>query len=196
MCIQNAQIVVGSFQKQEGDFSMNPEKKATVLAVDDDPCHLTTLKTVIKSWGYRVVGVDDGSRAVEKIQEGPFNLVLMDVRMAVMGGIEALQKIKQYNPAIPVLIMTAYSSVESAVDALKAGAYDYLTKPLDFDALKITMERALEHIERSSFESPSSQGAPGRYPAPGTAFSEQVCGKEPKSGKSIHPARHGYVFKI
>ena len=124
---------------------MNPEKKATVLAVDDDPGHLATLKTVIKSWGYLVEGVDDGSRAVEKIQEGPFDLVLMDVRMAVMSGIEALKKIKQYNPAIPILIMTAYSSVESAVDALKAGAYDYLTKPLDFDALKITMERALEH---------------------------------------------------
>ena len=124
---------------------MNPEKKATVLAVDDDPGHLATLKTVIKSWGYLVEGVDDGSRAVEKIQEGPFDLVLMDVRMAVMSGIEALKKIKQHNPAIPILIMTAYSSVESAVDALKAGAYDYLTKPLDFDALKITMERALEH---------------------------------------------------
>jgi len=74
---------------------MNPEKKATVLAVDDDPGHLATLKTVIKSWGYLVEGVDDGSRAVEKIQEGPFDLVLMDVRMAVMSGIEALKKIKQ-----------------------------------------------------------------------------------------------------
>jgi len=124
---------------------MYPEKKATVLAVDDDPGHLATLKTIIKSWGYLVEGVDDGSKAVEKIQEGPFDLVLMDVRMAVMSGIEALKKIKQYNPAIPILIMTAYSSVESAVEALKTGAYDYLTKPLDFDALKITMERALEH---------------------------------------------------
>ncbi len=91
--------------------------------------------------------MDDGSKAVERIQEGPFDLVLMDVRMAVMSGIEALKKIKQYNPAIPILIMTAYSSVESAVDALKSGADDYLTKPLDFDALKITMERALEHTD-------------------------------------------------
>lgn len=58
--------------------------------------------------------------------------------MALMSGIEALKPIKAYNPAIPILIMTAYSSVESAVEALKAGAYDYLTKPLDFEALKIT----------------------------------------------------------
>jgi two-component system response regulator HydG len=63
-----------------------------------------------------------------------------------MSGLEALKQIKAYNPAIPILIMTAYSSVESAVEAIKAGAYDYLTKPLDFEALKLTIERALEHI--------------------------------------------------
>ena len=75
---------------------MNSEKRTTILVVDDDPGHLATLKTIIKSWGYLVEGVDDGSKAVEKIQEGPFDLVLMDVRMAVMSGIEALKKIKQY----------------------------------------------------------------------------------------------------
>jgi two-component system response regulator HydG len=65
--------------------------------------------------------------------------------MAHMSGIEALEKIKAYNPSIPVIIMTAYSSVPSAVEALKAGAYDYLIKPLDFDVLKLTIERAREH---------------------------------------------------
>ncbi len=124
---------------------MNQSKQVTVLVVDDDPGHQTTLKTIIKSWGYHVEVANDGTKAVEKVKEIPFDLTLMDVRMAVMSGIEALKLIKQYNPAIPILIMTAYSSVESAVEALKAGAYDYLTKPLDFDALKITMERALEH---------------------------------------------------
>jgi len=124
---------------------MNQSKQVTVLVVDDDSGHQATLKTIIKSWGYQVEVADDGTKAVEKVKESPFDLILMDVRMAVMSGIEALKLIKQYNPAIPVLIMTAYSSVESAVETLKAGAYDYLTKPLDFDALKITMERALEH---------------------------------------------------
>ena len=123
---------------------MNPEK-ATVLVVDDDAGHLSVLKTVIKSWGYRVEGADDGSKAVEKAKERPFDLIVTDVRMAEMSGIEALKVIKDYNPAIPILIMTAYSSVESAVEALKAGAYDYLTKPLDFDVLKLTIERALDH---------------------------------------------------
>jgi two-component system response regulator HydG len=69
----------------------------------------------------------------------------MDVRMVKVSGLEALDKIKAYNPAIPVIIMTAYSSVETAVEALKQGAHDYLTKPLDFEKLKITIERAMEH---------------------------------------------------
>ena len=124
---------------------MNLQNPLHILVVDDDPSHLTVLKTIIKSWGYTVSSTDDGTHAVESVKERPFDLILMDVRMAQMSGIEALKKIKDYNPAIPILIMTAYSSVDSAVEALKAGAYDYLTKPLDFEVLKLTLERALEH---------------------------------------------------
>lgn len=120
-------------------------KDAVVLIVDDDDGHLAMLKTVLSGWGYAVEGAEDGSIAVERIRERPFDLVLMDVRMAVMSGIEALKEIKEYNPAIPVLIMTAYSSVETAVEALKSGAYDYLTKPLDMDELRHTLVRALDH---------------------------------------------------
>ncbi len=126
-------------------IDMPIDTQADILVVDDDPGHRATLETIIKSWGFPVESVDDGSRAVERVKAGPVGLILMDVRMATMDGIEALKQIKAYNPAIPVLIMTAYSSVESAVDALKSGAYDYLTKPLDFEALKFTIERALEH---------------------------------------------------
>jgi len=69
----------------------------------------------------------------------------MDVRMAKMDGMEALRRIHTFNPAIPVVIMTAYSSVDSAVEAIKIGAHDYLTKPLDFERLRLTMARALDH---------------------------------------------------
>jgi two-component system response regulator HydG len=69
----------------------------------------------------------------------------MDVRMTKLDGIEALRRIHAYNPAIPVIIMTAYSSVDAAVEAIKIGAHDYLTKPLDFDRLKLTMAHALDH---------------------------------------------------
>jgi two-component system response regulator HydG len=116
-----------------------------ILIVDDDPGHLAALKTITRSWGYAVQAADDGAAAVETVTSSAVDLVLMDVRMAHMGGIEALEKIKAYNPSIPIIIMTAYSSVESAVEALKAGAYDYLIKPLDFDVLKLTIERAREH---------------------------------------------------
>lgn len=124
---------------------MTKSNPAHVLVVDDDHNHLKTLQTIIRSWGYRVAVADDGAQAVEIVREQPFALILMDVRMARMSGIEALRRIKDYNPSIPILIMTAYSSVDSAVEALKAGAYDYLTKPLDFEVLKISLSRALEH---------------------------------------------------
>jgi two-component system response regulator HydG len=125
--------------------AMNVERKTRILIVDDDPGHLTTLKTIVRSWGYIVETGDDGEVAVAQVKSEPVDLVLMDVRMAKMSGIEALEKIKEYNPAIPVIIMTAYSSVDSAVDALKTGAYDYLIKPLDFEVLKLTIERACDH---------------------------------------------------
>ncbi len=124
---------------------MNAERPTKILIVDDDPGHLATLKTISRSWGYAVTTADDGHGAVELVKSEPVDLVLMDVRMTKMSGIEALEKITAYNPAIPVIIMTAYSSVESAVEALKTGAYDYLIKPLDFEVLKLTLERAHNH---------------------------------------------------
>ena len=122
------------------------KNRKTVLVVDDDSAHRTMLRTLLGGWGYAVFEADDGSTAAESVKKQPFDLVLMDVRMLKVSGLEALDKIKFYNPAIPVIIMTAYSSVETAIEALKKGAYDYLNKPLDFDKLRITMERAMEHI--------------------------------------------------
>ena len=129
----------------ENEVSMNPAKTDKILIVDDDPGHLTALKTIARSWGYTVKTADDGDAAVDCVKSEPVDLILMDVRMVRMDGIEALGRIKSYNPSIPVIVMTAYSSVESAVEALRAGAYDYLLKPLDFEVLKLTLERAREH---------------------------------------------------
>ena len=120
-------------------------KQNTVLVVDDDSAHRTMLRTLINGWGYAVSEADDGSTAVEKVEETSYDLILMDVRMVKVSGLEALETIKSYNPAIPVIIMTAYSSIETAVEALKQGAHDYLTKPLDFDKLRLILERAMEH---------------------------------------------------
>jgi len=124
---------------------MATPKTTKILIVDDDPGHLVSVKTIIRSWGYAVETADDGSVAVDWVKSTPVDLILMDVRMTEMSGIEALKQIKVYNPTIPVIIMTAYSSVGSAVEAIKSGAYDYLIKPLDFEVLKLTIERASEH---------------------------------------------------
>ncbi len=125
-------------------------KKSSILITDDDKVHRTMLKTLIKSWGYEAFETDDGDKAVQMIEKRPFDLVLMDIRMIKVSGIEALSMIREFNPAIPIVIMTAYSSVETAVSALKKGAYDYLTKPLDFEKLKIIIRRATEHAHLKS----------------------------------------------
>jgi two-component system response regulator HydG len=117
----------------------------SVLVVDDDSAHRTMLRTLLTGWGYTISEADDGSTAIEMAHDQAFDLILMDIRMIQVSGIEALHEIKAFNPAIPVIIMTAYSSVETAVEALKTGAYDYLTKPLDFDELRLAMERAMDH---------------------------------------------------
>ena len=117
----------------------------TILIVDDDLAHRTMLKKLLGGWGYDVFEADDGAAAIEEVRKRSFDLILMDIRMLKVSGIEALEQIKIINPAIPIIIMTAYASVETAVDTLKKGAYDYLTKPLDFDELKIAINRATEH---------------------------------------------------
>jgi two-component system response regulator HydG len=121
-----------------------PENGA-ILVVDDDTAHRTMLRTLVGGWGYEIVEADDGGTAIAMVRQQAYDLVLMDVRMLKVSGLEALTAIKNLNPAIPVILMTAYSSVEAAVDALKQGAHDYLTKPLDFDKLRVTIERAMEH---------------------------------------------------
>lgn len=124
---------------------MNPQKTVELLVVDDDHAHRTMLKTLLSGWGYGITEADDGTTAVAAVEERPFDLVLMDVRMLRMSGIEAIPKIRQLDPTTPVIVMTAYASVETAVNALKSGAYDYLTKPLDFEKLRLTIDRVVDH---------------------------------------------------
>ena len=119
----------------------------TVLVVDDDPGHRGMLEALLGRWGLAVTSAGDGKEAVARVCERPFDVVLMDIRMPDMDGITALKEIRKYNPAVPVVLMTAYSAVESAVEAMKSGAVDYLIKPLDFDQLKSTLFKTLEHSE-------------------------------------------------
>ena len=116
--------------------------KKSILIVDDDIAHRTMLR-IILGWEYEISEADCGLEAIDKVQKTPFDMVLMDVCMPEINGVEALSMIKASNPQIPVIMMTAYSSSETAAEATKKGAYDYLTKPFDFDALRITIEKAM-----------------------------------------------------
>lgn len=117
-----------------------------VLVADDDGAHRLMLRTLLQDWGYAVEEAPDGRRAVDFVRLRPVDLILMDMRMPVLDGLEATRQIHQFNPAIPIIIITAYSSIPTAVEALKSGAFDYLTKPLDFDAARVVIGRALKHV--------------------------------------------------
>ncbi len=123
------------------------KQKSQILIVDDDKTHRNMLKTLLNKWGYALAQADDGQTAIDMVTEKAYDLVLMDIKMIKVSGLVALKEIKKINPAIPVIIMTAFSSIDTAVEALKNGAYDYLTKPFDFDKLKITILRSLEHTQ-------------------------------------------------
>lgn len=120
-----------------------------ILVVDDDDAHRGMLRMMLRAWNYEVEEASDGDEAVQKVVDSSFDVVLTDMRMARMDGIAALKSIAAYNPALPVILMTAYSSVETAVDALRVGAYDYLIKPLDFDLLQSTLERAIDESKHT-----------------------------------------------
>ena len=117
----------------------------TILVVDDEQVHRFMLSSMLADWGYRSAQADDGEMAVAAVEKKKYDAVLMDVRMAKMDGYKAFSLIHKIDPTLPVIIMTAYSTVDQAVAAIQEGAHDYLTKPLDFDRLKIALERALDH---------------------------------------------------
>jgi len=118
--------------------------KPKILVVDDESAHRQMIKAVLSAEGYEIKEAVNGDEAVKAVEEQFHDLILMDIRMPKLGGIEALQKIKDMSPGIPIIIMTAYASVNTAIEALKSGAYDYLTKPLDIEELKILVAKALQ----------------------------------------------------
>ena len=115
------------------------------MIVDDDSAHRTMLRTIIRGWGYATDEADDGDVAVEKVRERAYDAVLTDIRMVRMDGITTVREILNYNPSTPVILMTAWKSADTAVAALRLGAYDYIEKPIDFDWLKTVLQRAMEH---------------------------------------------------
>ena len=115
-----------------------------VLVVDDDATLRMTVSAALGEADYEVDQAQDGEDAVNKVNARPYNLVVMDVNMPRMNGIDALKHIKAYDPTIIVIILTAFSNVKDAVAAIKEGAYNYLEKPIRADNLVAMVDRALK----------------------------------------------------
>ena len=118
---------------------------ARILLVDDEASILSVLSTLLKAEGHEVIPVLGGEKAQDVIRDQDFDLMISDIRMSPVDGMQLLKLIRREKPAVAVIMITAYGSVETAVEAMKEGAFDYVTKPFKVDELLITVQRALEY---------------------------------------------------
>jgi CheY-like chemotaxis protein len=123
----------------------SPERLTRIMLVDDDPSILDAAKTAIESYGYEVVTAESGEACLERLDEA--DLVFLDIKMPGMDGIATLKEIKRRDPSIPVIMITAYATVDSAIEAMKEGAFDYIRKPFDMDDLEGSILAAIEEIK-------------------------------------------------
>jgi DNA-binding NtrC family response regulator len=119
-------------------------KRLNILVVDDQSSVRELLKAVLESDGHGVEAASDGKTAVERLRVGFHDLVVMDIRMPGIDGVEALRRMREVSPETGVVMMTAYASVETAVEAMKLGAFDYVTKPIDIDEVRAVVSRWVE----------------------------------------------------
>ena len=115
-----------------------------ILVVDDEQSLREVLSIMLKRAGYAVTSVSDGEEAIEQVQKEIFDLVITDLRMPKVDGMEVLRAVKSASPETVVLIITAFATADSAVEAMKQGAYDYLTKPFQVDEVQLIIRNALE----------------------------------------------------
>ncbi len=118
--------------------------KKTVLVVDDELSMREMLQIALEREGYRVILADSGDRAMELVDGENYDLLLCDMKMPKVSGMDVLKKSKEARPNVPVIIITAFSTSESAREAMKVGAYDYLQKPFDLEDMKLIINNALE----------------------------------------------------
>ncbi|MFO7536181.1 MAG: sigma-54 dependent transcriptional regulator [Kiritimatiellia bacterium] len=123
---------------------METVSAAKILLIEDDPDGRRSVTEALEVAGWSVVAAGDGATAVALLQKEEFDAVLSDLVLPDTNGLEILEKARKLHPQLPFLLMTAYGSVETAIRAMKSGAYDYLVKPLDLDDLHTKMRRALE----------------------------------------------------
>lgn len=125
----------------------NKSNKATILVVDDDQSIIDAVKTALETREYRVISASSGEEALERFEDGDIDIAFCDIKMPGMDGIELLKRIQEISPQTHCIMMTAYASVDSAVEAMREGAADYLRKPFEVEDIKSTVLGALEDLE-------------------------------------------------
>lgn len=128
------------------------QEKSKILVVDDEPGMRDFLEIMLQKEGYVVETAPDGLNAIEKIENTLFDLCIADIQMPKMNGIELLRRIGQKSPETTVIMITAFASYETAIEAMKLGAYDYITKPFKIDEIKLVIKKALDkkRLEREN----------------------------------------------
>jgi putative two-component system response regulator len=124
---------------------MNREFKGTVMVVDDDPYVLESLSTLLAEIGFAVHGLNNGSEAMARFQESPVDVVLTDINMVGVTGIELLERVRAIDRETPVILMTAYAELDMALLAIKKGAFDFIIKPYDLDYLIHALEKGVNY---------------------------------------------------
>jgi len=117
----------------------------TILIVDDEKNYLVVLEALLAQEGYEIHASDNGPEALRLFRDSDIDLVITDMKMPGMNGMELLEACKKARPEVPVIMMTAFGTIEKAVEAMKKGAYDYFTKPFQNEELKLTIRKALEN---------------------------------------------------
>lgn len=120
------------------------EKNAHILIIDDEKNYLLVLQTLLEDEGYTVTALSDPETALAFLQESEVDVVVTDMKMPRITGLDVLERVKKQWPYIPVLIMTAFGTIESAVETMKYGAFDYITKPFSNDELLLSIHNAVE----------------------------------------------------
>ena len=117
----------------------------TILIVDDEKNYLVVLEALLGPEGYEILTAGRARDALRQIREADVDLVITDMKMPGMSGMELLEEVKKIHPHLPVIMMTAYGTIEMAVAAMKKQAFDYITKPFQNEELKLTVKKALEN---------------------------------------------------
>ena len=117
---------------------------ANVLVADDEKSIRKTLREILEYEGYKVDEAEDGAKAFEMLKDGAYDCAMLDIKMPKMDGMEVLEKLQGTDAATPIIMISGHGSVENAVEAVKKGAYDFISKPPDLNRLLITVRNALE----------------------------------------------------